>query len=95
MATKVGLLHLELMVGDAMTLKDKRRVVKSFKDRIANRFNVSIAEVDHLDSIRRCLLAVVMVSNDSRYIEGALQQIVNAATGHPGWFLVDYELEQL
>ena len=95
MATKVGLLHLELMVGDAMTLKDKRRVVKSFKDRIASRFNVSIAEVDCLDSIRRCLLAVAMVGNDGRYIEGALQQVVNAARRHGGWVLMNYELEQI
>lgn len=93
MATKVGLLHLNLMVEDAMTLKDKRRVVKSFKDRVSNTHNVSIAEVDHLDSIRRCLLAVAMVGNDNRYIEGGLQQVVNAARGHRGWVLVDYELE--
>lgn len=54
MATKVGLLHLEVVMNDAMTLKDKRRIVKSFKDRLAHRRNVSVAEVDHLDSIRRC-----------------------------------------
>ena len=53
MATKVGLLHLEVMIGDATSLKDKRRVVKSFKDRIASRWNASIAEVDRLDQHRR------------------------------------------
>ena len=93
MATKVGLLHLDVMIGDAMTLKDKRRVVKGFKDRIASRANVSIAEVDHLDNIRRGALAVAMVGNDSGYLRGALQRVVNAAKGNRTWVLLEYEIE--
>jgi hypothetical protein len=45
----VGVLQLELSIGDAMSLKDKRRVIKSLKDRIAHGHNVSIAEVGALD----------------------------------------------
>ena len=93
MATKVGLLHLDLLINDAMSLKDKRRVLKGFKDRIAHGRNVSVAEVDHLDSIRRAALAVAMVGNDARYLTGALQQIVNAAGGHRAWVLLDHEIE--
>jgi hypothetical protein len=93
MATRVGLLHLEVLIGDAMTLKDKRRVVKSFKDRIAHGRNVSVAEVDHQDDIRRALLAVAMVGADTRYLAGALQQIVNAAGGHRAWVLLSHEIE--
>jgi len=93
MATKVGLLHLVVAIGDAMTLKDKRRVVKSFKDRTAHGRNVSVAEVDHQDSIRRAVLAVAMVGSDGRYLEGALQQIVNAARSNRGWALVEYDIE--
>jgi hypothetical protein len=93
MATKVGLLHLNLLISQAMTLKDKRRIVKSFKDRLANERNVSVAEVDELDSIRRCVLAVAMVGNDGRYIQGALQQVVNAARANRNWTLLDHELE--
>ena len=44
----VGVLQLELSIGDAMSLKDKRRVIKSLKDRIAHGHNVSIAEVGRL-----------------------------------------------
>ncbi len=93
MATKVGLLHLDVLIGDAMSLKDKRRVVKSFKDRIAHARNVSIAEVDHLDSTRRALLAVAMVGADGRYLAGALQQIVNAARENRAWVLLGHEIE--
>lgn len=95
MATKVGLLHLEVVMNDAMTLKDKRRIVKSFKDRLAHRRNVSVAEVDHLDSIRRALLAVAVVGNDGRYLEGSLQQIVNVARARRDWVLVNHEIEIL
>lgn len=95
MATKIGLLHLDVMIGDAMTLKDKRRVVKSFKDRLSARCNVSVAEVDGLDSIRRAVLAVAMVGNDGRYLEGALQRIVNAARDNRAWVLVNFEIEWL
>jgi len=63
----IGVLQLELSVPDAMSLKDKRRVIKSIKDRIAHHNNVSIAEVGALDEHRRSILGVAMVSNDSRY----------------------------
>ena len=95
MATKVGLLHLVVRIGDAMTLKDKRRVVKGFKDRIAHGRNVSVAEVDQQDSVRRAVLAVAMVSSDTRYLQGALQQIVNAARDNRGWVLTEYDIEVL
>jgi uncharacterized protein YlxP (DUF503 family) len=95
MATKVGLLHLDVMIGDAMTLKDKRRIVKSFKDRLAHGRNVSVAEVGHQNSVRRALLAVAMVGADARYVEGALQQIANAAGDSRAWVLLEHNLEML
>ena len=95
MATTLGLIHLEFRIPQAASLKDKRRLVKSFKDRVANRFNVSIAEVDALDDRRRAVLAVAMVGNDKRYLEGALQQITNAAANHRDMVLTDRETEWL
>ena len=61
----VGVLQLELSIPDAMSLKDKRRVVKSLKDRIAHGHNVSIAEVGALDEHRRSILGIAMVGNDA------------------------------
>ena len=95
MATKVGLLHLNVMIGDAMTLKDKRRVVKGFKDRIAHNRNVSVAEVDRQNDIRRSVLAVAMVGSDGRYLAGALQRIANAAGGNRAWVLMESEIQIL
>ncbi|HUS91024.1 MAG TPA: DUF503 domain-containing protein [Phycisphaerae bacterium] len=95
MATTLGLVHLEFHVAQAASLKDKRRLVKGFKDRIASRFNVSIAEVDALNDRRRAVLAVAMVGNDRRYVEGALQQIANAAASHRDLVLAYRETEWL
>jgi uncharacterized protein YlxP (DUF503 family) len=95
MATAVGLLHLELHVAGSQSLKDKRRVIKSFKTRLANGFNASVAEVDALDSHQRAVLAVAMVGNDRRYVEGALQQVVNQAGAHRDMVLVHWEVDWL
>ena len=67
-----GVLQVEISIPDAMSLKDKRQVVKSLKDRIAHGHNVSIAEVGALDEHRRSIIGMAMVSNDKRYVEGAL-----------------------
>ena len=95
MSTTVGLVHLSLHVAQAMSLKDKRRVLKSFKTRIANKFNVSVAEVDAQDSHRSAVLAAAMVGNDKRHIEGALQKIINAAGRHRDMILIRSEIEWL
>jgi len=84
---------LEISLGDAMTLKDKRRVVKSLKDRIAHGHNVSIAEVGALDEHRRAIIGVAMVANESRYVEGALSKIVDFVRGIPAVDLMDYQIE--
>jgi len=95
MATTLALLHLDVQIYQAMSLKDKRRVLKSFKDRVAHRFNVSIAEVDGLDLHRSATLAVAAVGNDRRRIESILQRIVNAAGAHRDMVLVDHDVEWL
>jgi uncharacterized protein YlxP (DUF503 family) len=91
----IGVLQLELSIGDAMSLKDKRRVVKSLKDRIAHGHNVSIAEVGALDAHRRSILGIAMVSNDRAYVEGALSKLVDFVRTVGNVDLVDYQIELL
>ncbi len=91
----VGVLQLELYIGDSMSLKDKRRVVKSLKDRIAHAHNVSVAEVGALDHHRRSILAVAMVSNDSGYVEGALSKLVDFVRTVSKAELVEYQIDLL
>jgi hypothetical protein len=91
----IGVLQLELRNGDAMSLKDKRRVIKSVKDRIAHGHNVSIAEVGALDEHRRSILGLAMVANDGRYVEGALSKLVDFVRAVPQVSLIDYRIELL
>jgi uncharacterized protein YlxP (DUF503 family) len=91
----VGILQVEISIPDAMSLKDKRQVVKSLKDRIANGHNVSIAEVGALDEHRRSILGLAMVSNDKRYVEGALSKLVDFIRMTPQASLIDYQIELL
>ena len=68
----VGLIEWELEVIGSRSLKDKRRVVKSLKDRLRNRFNVSVAETGHLDLWQRAEVSACAVSSDRRRLDGIL-----------------------
>jgi uncharacterized protein YlxP (DUF503 family) len=74
----IGVLTLELWVESAHSLKDKRQVVRSLKDRLREKFNVSVAEIDGLDSWQNAVIAVVTVANDRTYAE----QVLQAAESH-------------
>lgn len=68
----VGVMSWELALAGCQSLKDKRRIVKSLKDRLHQRFNVSAAEVDYLDMWQRAALAVSVVTNEHRHAEEVL-----------------------
>jgi uncharacterized protein len=80
---RVGLLTVDICVPEAMTLKDKRQVVRSLMDRLANRFNVSVAQIGGLDSPRRGRLAFSVVSNDGGHAREMLDEIMRAVEGEP------------
>ncbi|MBI5376861.1 MAG: DUF503 domain-containing protein [Candidatus Schekmanbacteria bacterium] len=73
----VGVLKIVLVIPGSRSLKDKRQVVKSIKDRVRNKFNVSVAEVGGQDLWQRCELGFAAVSSDKQLIESMLQQIIN------------------
>ena len=89
----VGTLRVRLLLREARTLKDKRQVVNSIKDRLRNHFNVSVAEVDELDNRQIAVLGVAMVSNESHHVKSALGQMVEALRSHPVAELIDHEME--
>lgn len=91
----IGLLQLDLLVPGAHSLKDKRRVIKSLKDQMHNRYNCSVAEVDYQDLWGRARLAVCVVSSDSRHVDSQLNEIVRFASTRPGAELADYRIQML
>lgn len=89
----VGVLRLQLSLFESFNLKDKRRVLRSMKDRMRNTFNVSVAEVDHLDSHRSAVIGVTMVANERRFVESSLSKVVEFVRRVGQVTLVDYEIE--
>ncbi|WP_031514978.1 DUF503 domain-containing protein [Desulfofalx alkaliphila] len=71
----VGTLTVELFVGQASTLKDKRRVLRSILDRVRAKYNVSIAEVDRQDTWQRATLGVACVSNETAHVQSVLSKV--------------------
>lgn len=92
---RIGTLRVNLMIRDARSLKDKRRIITSLKDQIRNRFNVSVAEIDSQDIWQRAVLGIATVSNDGKFVNRILSQVINFIRTF-GWAnLIDYDQEIL
>ena len=82
-----------LSIPGSDSLKDKRQVVKSVLSVIRNKFNVSAAEVDHLDSHKRADLAFAFVSNDKTFTNSVLDKIVDHVESNPSCEVIDYSID--
>ncbi|MHC5035953.1 MAG: DUF503 domain-containing protein [Planctomycetota bacterium] len=89
----VGVLELRLIIREALSLKDKRRVVQGLKDRLKSRFDVAVAEVDAQDTRQLAVLGVVVVGNDARVLGRVLNKVVDFVRSHPVARLSDYSIE--
>ena len=89
----VGSLRVRLLLRQSRSLKDKRQVVQSIKDRLRNGFDVSVAEVEAQDHRQFVVLGLAMVSNEAKHIRSAFDQIVAALRVHPVAELLDHEME--
>ena len=91
----VGVLRVRLGIFEALSLKDKRRITKSLKDRLAARHNVSVAEIGDLDHRQAATLGLAMIANETRFVESALSKIVDEIRAYGRASLIDYEIEWL
>ncbi|MCZ6689671.1 MAG: DUF503 domain-containing protein [Planctomycetota bacterium] len=92
---QVGALEIVLVIRGAQSLKEKRRVLKALKERIRNRFEVSVAEVDSQDSWQRAVIGVAMAGTDGRFITSVLSKVVDYARAFRGAEMVDHNIEIL
>ena len=79
----------ELHLGASQSLKDKRAVLKSLKDRLHQRFNVSAAETDHQDLWQRAELSACIVTTDRRHAEEVLRSADRLVEGANGARILD------
>jgi uncharacterized protein len=91
----VGLLTLELHIPDAQSLKDKRQVVRSLKDKLRREFNVAVAELEHHDVWQRSVIGVVTLSNEEKHLKEVLQNVLEKADGILGSMLINQAIEIL
>lgn len=73
-------LTLELRIEGAHSLKDRRQVLRSLKDRLRSGFNISVAEIDPTDLWQSATLGVVAISSSRDYLDGLMKQVEAAAT---------------
>jgi uncharacterized protein YlxP (DUF503 family) len=89
----IGVLTLELHIPEAQSLKDKRHYILGLKERLRNRHNVAVAEIDFQDVWKRGLVSAVTVSNSRAHCEQMLEAAERTAADFLGPLLVDVSYE--
>jgi uncharacterized protein YlxP (DUF503 family) len=79
----VGSLELDLLLGDVHSLKEKRSLVRPLVAELRRRFEVSVAEVDHLDLHRRALVGVALVAGDQAHLVEVLDAVERTVAYRP------------
>lgn len=91
----IGLLRVELHLPQALSLKDKRSVLKSVKDQLRGRFNVAVAELDTTLKWQRASIGVTTLGDDRRYVDGILSHVVEWMRANRDIALIRVEQELL
>jgi hypothetical protein len=91
----VGLASIDIHIPESGSLKSKRHVLKGIKDRVKNKFNVSIAEVGHNDLWQRATIGVSVVANDKKFANQVLSKVVEYISKENGLQILDYSIEIL
>ncbi|MCE2457333.1 MAG: DUF503 domain-containing protein [Dehalococcoidia bacterium] len=92
----VGVAKLTLRLSGSSSLKDKRRVINSIRERVRNKFNVAVAEVDQNESWQTAVIGITCVSNNVRHADQTLDNVLEfIEADRPDAEVVDCEMETL
>ena len=91
----VGLCTVELFIPESQSLKDKRQVLLSLKDRLREKFNLSVAVVDGQDLWQTAVLGLAGVANEGRYVNQVCDQALNLIRSVPAVEIVQSRVELL
>lgn len=89
------LIKINLHIPNAHSLKEKRREIKSLKDRLSSRFNASVAEVEALEKWQQAVLGVCIISNDKSYLDKQFSLIETMVLEYAELELIDMQREWL
>ena len=91
----VGVCTVELFIPEGQSLKSKRQVVNSLKERLRGKFNISVAEVDGQDLWQKTVLGIACVANETGYVNQVLDQVLNQIRSLPTVEIVQSRIELL
>lgn len=91
----VGLCTVELYLPGSHSLKAKRQILLSLKDRLRGKFNVSVAEVDEQELWQKAVLGIACVANEGAHVNQVLDQAVNLIRSVPMIQMVKFRIEML
>ena len=91
----IGLLQIKLFLPGNQSLKGKRHIIKSIKDRVRNQVNISIAEVDEHDAWQQAHIAIVTVGTDHKRVSQVLASAMKLVENTPGLEVIDQQIEML
>lgn len=91
----IGLCTVELYIPDGHSLKAKRQVLLSLKDRLRDKFNVSVAEVGDLELWQKAIIGIACVANEGVHVNQVLDQAVNLIRSVPTIEVVQSRIELL
>jgi uncharacterized protein YlxP (DUF503 family) len=91
----IGVLTLEIHLGEANSLKEKRRILKSLIERIKNRFNVSVAEVGEHDLWQRSTIGISLVSTERAHVHQVFAVVVKFVESQGTVLITNYQTEIL
>jgi uncharacterized protein YlxP (DUF503 family) len=89
----IGLCTLEFHLPASRNLKEKRKFLKSFRDRVSNRFNVAVSEIDHHDLWQRSSIGVVSISVAREPLDRMFQKVLREAENQAEAQLISVDIE--
>jgi uncharacterized protein YlxP (DUF503 family) len=91
----VGILVIEILIHTSNSLKEKRYVIQSMKDRLRKKFNISVAELDYQDKWQRSEIGIALIGNQMNFVENSLQQIFNYLDNNESYEIIKYEFNYI
>jgi uncharacterized protein YlxP (DUF503 family) len=90
---QIGCLRIEFYLHGVFSLKEKRNIASSIKQKLRNKFNISIAEIEAQDNMNRLVLGVVTVSNNAKMIQRVMDNLINTIEKMTSEEIIDISVE--
>ncbi len=91
----IGVLRINIRIPGSISLKDKRRHIKSIKDRVRDSFNVSVSEIGSVNNRRQAVLGIACINNDTHYAHSILNKIVELVRKVKDIYIDEFEIEMI